>query len=113
MGVEGGQQVHAPAEYDGKAGNGRGIVTSISIKQALVEETSSSVSEERIYLSLRIFETSTPVRLVSRVVEASQNSFCAEFTDLPPATRNILRMVIAKLKTGGESVRSMTSLMKD
>ncbi len=113
MGVEGGQDVHAPAEYDGKAGNGRGVLTSISLKQVQVEQTTSAVAEERLYLSFRIFETSTPVRLVSRVLQATPNSFCAELSGMQPATRNVLRMVLSKLKVGGESVRSKTSLMKD
>lgn len=113
MGIEGGLEVHAPADYEGKAGEGTGILTSISLKQVQVEKVSAPVSQDRLYLSFRIFETSTPVRLASRVLQASGEGFCAEFTGLQPATRNILRMVLSKLKSGGPRVRSKTSLMRD
>jgi len=113
MGVEGGQDVQASVDYDGRAGKGSGVLSSISIKQVLVERITSPVSEDKLYLSFRVFETSTPMRIASRVVQASQDGFCAELAEMQPVTRNILRMVLVKLKTGGPSVRSMTSLLKD
>ena len=106
------EQVDCTCEFSFRGGEGQGRLTSLSRNGAEISDATAQPSE-KLTLSLRIFETSTPIRLPSTLLSAKEKTFEAGFVDLQPALRNLLRIALRKLRDGGPSVRARSALMKD
>ena len=107
-----GETVACACDFSFAGGSGTGKIAMISTKSAEVVETTEKPSN-KVTLIFRIFETSTPIRLPSKVVSSQEKSFVAEFTDTQPVMRNMLRMAIVKLRSGGDAVRCARALLRD
>ena len=109
-----GSPVNARINYDCKAGTGEGRLVEIAAKGARVAQADLSLGAgENVALSYSFFATSTPVRMTAEVKEGAGDSFTAHFTNVDPILKNMLRLILRKLKNQPEGQPCNDALLPD
>ncbi len=112
MAEEASFEVSAEVQFSGSGQSGSGKMVKISRKGVQIEAPEAVKAETNMSIAFRFFDTSTPIHVPVKVTESSTGGFYTEFMDLQVVTKNMLRMMLSKLKQVPADQRSPIALLR-